>query len=107
MPQGSVLGTLLFLIYINGLIAEPSFQAKLFAGNRIIFTELMSTADQLKLNSYFDQIRKWLEMAMALNLEKKLYARQYCTKRAPLQFQLLISYPANSSDRIQVLGRNF
>lgn len=70
MPQGSVLGTLLFLIYINGLIAEPSFQAKLFAGNRIIFTELMSTADQLKLNSYLDQIRKWLEMAMALNLEK-------------------------------------
>lgn len=65
-----MLGPLLFLIYINGLIADPSIQAKLFADDCIIFTEVMSTADQLKLNSYLDQIHEWLKMANVTELGK-------------------------------------
>lgn len=70
MPQGSVLGPLLFLIYINGLIADPSIQAKLFEDDFVIFTEVVSTAHQLKLNSYLDQIHEWLEMANVTQLGK-------------------------------------
>ena len=38
VPQGSVLGPLFFLIYINDLVDDLSSEAKLFADDTLLFT---------------------------------------------------------------------
>ena len=37
VPQGTVLGTLMFLIYINGIACNMSLACRLFAGDCIIY----------------------------------------------------------------------
>ena len=59
VPQGSILGPLLFLIYINDLSKDLSL-VKLFADETCIFStvqDIKHSTDQL--NRDFDLISKW------------------------------------------------
>ena len=50
VPQGSVLEPLFFLIYVNDLVDNLSFEAKLFADDTSLFTKVYDeaiAADQL------------------------------------------------------------
>ena len=50
VPQGSVLEPLFFLIYVNDLVDNLSFEAKLFADDTFLFTKVYNeaiAADQL------------------------------------------------------------
>ena len=60
VPQGSILGPLLFLIYINDLSDGIQSNPKLFSDD----TSLFSTAHNIKkatndLNNYLTKITKW------------------------------------------------
>ena len=60
VPQGSVLGPLFFLIYINDLVDNVSSEAKLFADDTSLFTvvyDIDIAAD--KLNRDLDIISNW------------------------------------------------
>ena len=58
VPQGSVLGPLLFLIYINDLVDNISSEAKLFADDASLFTVVYDiAADQL--NRDLEIISNW------------------------------------------------
>ena len=60
MPQGSVLGPLLFLIYINDLVDSINSEAKLFADDTSLFTVVYDVdiaAD--KLNRDLEIISNW------------------------------------------------
>ena len=78
VPQGSVLGPLFFLVYINDLVEDISFDANLFADDTSLFTIIYdegTAADRLSrdLKVISDCTYQW---KMQFNLDKNKQAIQ-------------------------------
>ena len=89
MPQGSVLGPLFFLIYINDLVDDLTSEAKLFAYDTSLFTIVYDeaiAADQL--NRHLSIISDWADQwKMQFNPDKNKQAVQVifsCQKYMPI-----------------------
>ena len=78
VPQGSVLGPLFFLIYINGLVDNISSEGKLFADDKSLFTVVYDVDIAAnKLNRYFEIISTWAyQWKMQFNPDKNKQATQ-------------------------------
>lgn len=88
VPQGSVLGPLLFLIYCNDIVNVITDPVKigLFADDCVIFTDVQMPDDQFALNSALNDIISWCnKWGMMLNFEKSVFLR-ISNKKNPLQF---------------------
>ena len=59
VPQGAVLGPLLFLIYINDLPDIVNSQIRLFANNSYVYKTINNTQDSLQLQKDLDTLTKW------------------------------------------------
>lgn len=71
VPQGSVLGPLLFLIYINDLLNCVSSPIHLFADDCVVFREIKNGADVNTLQADPDNIATWCDnWRMELNISK-------------------------------------
>ena len=60
VPQGSILGSLIFLIYINYLLNGLNSNAKLFADDTSLFSVVHNITDSANLlNSDLSKINEW------------------------------------------------
>ena len=82
-PQGSILGPLLFLIYINDLSEGLSSNAKLFADDMSLFSVIHdSNTSVLELNSGLAKInRSAFQWKMSFNTDHKKQAQEVIFSR--------------------------
>ena len=71
VPQGSVLGPTLFLIYINDIASDVTSTLRLFADDSILYKEIKSTEDQLQLQNDLQKVFNWAgKWQMSFNASK-------------------------------------
>ena len=59
VPQGTVLGPLLFSVYINDIIDDIDSEIRLFADDCVFYRQIQGIEDTAKLQSGIDRLGKW------------------------------------------------
>ena len=71
VPQGTVLGPLLFLVHINDLPDCVKSSVRLFADDCLLFRPIRCLADRLALRKDLQQLEKWATInGMSFNANK-------------------------------------
>lgn len=105
MPQGTVLGPLLFLIYINDLPQSLTSCVRLFADDCVLYRKINNPDDHLHLQTDIDRVVTWChKWQMTLNTAKcKLVS--FTRKRTNSDFTYLLNnLPIIAASAYQYLG---
>ena len=70
VPQGSVLGSLLFLIYINDLNDNITSNVLIFGNDTKVFRKVNTDGDKQHVQNDPDRIVKWSEKWQMFNFGK-------------------------------------
>ena len=87
VPQGTVLGPLLFLAYINDLPDSVSSDVRLFADDLILYREIVSPQDSEKLQQDIDSLCKWESTWQMKFNSSKCFIMRMTHKKKPIQYQ--------------------
>ena len=93
VPQGTVLGPLLFLVYINDITDQvsPGTLCRLFADDCLLYRPIHSLEDQLILQRDLDALQRWTELwGMRFNLKKCyiMHVRRTESSKMPYFYEL-------------------
>ena len=90
VPQGSVLGPVLFLLYINDINQEIKSHIKLFADDSVVYRQINNHSDHLTLQKDLDTLTSWAKTwLMDFNI-KKCVILPITLKRKPSHFDYYI-----------------
>ena len=85
VPQGTVLGPLFFLLYINDISVDSSSTIRLLADDCIMYKEIHSSQDSLDLQKDLDRLQRW-EQQWQMRLNKdKCFVMQVSHKKNPIK----------------------
>ena len=107
VPQGSVLGPLLFLLYINDLPQNITSQVRLFADDTAVYLTVTSSEDANTLQADLDTLQEW-ERTWDMEFNpSKCQVLHITRSRQPLQSQYTLHGQfLESVDSAKYLGVN-
>ena len=72
VPQGTVLGPLLFLVHINDLPTRVKSQVRLFADDCLLYRTIKTARDHITLQEYLSALQIWAQdWGMRFNAKKR------------------------------------
>ncbi len=105
VPQGSVLGPLLFLIYINDLPNGLSSKVRLFADDTLLYLTISRPEDLLAFQKDLDAIDNWCRLwQMSLNYDKCEIMHIYSGNSRPNYSFKLGGSPLTYTESYKYLG---
>lgn len=91
VPQGSILGPLLFLIFINDLGSELKSNYLMFADDLKIYRKIKTVLDCVELQRDLITLQNWCDRnSLHLNISKCQFI-SFSTKRMPIDFSYVLN----------------
>ena len=86
VPQGTVLGAILFLMFINDLPTNTTSGIKLFVDDCVLYRPINSVSDHFALQRDLDQLEKWAYTWQMKFAPTKCFVMSVTLKNSPSQF---------------------
>jgi len=90
VPQGTVLGPILFLMFINDLPTNITSSIKLFADDCVLYRPINSVGDQFALQRDLDQLEKWASTWQMKFAPTKCFVMSVTLENSPFQFRYFL-----------------
>ena len=105
VPQGSVLGPLLFLCYINDVPSHAQSKVRLFADDTVMYITIKSENDSKQLQYDLTRLERWKKDWQTSFNPTKCKVIKITRKRRPLDFPYLLhGQTLESIDHTKYLG---
>ena len=107
VPQGTVLGPLLFLVYINDLpsVLDPNTTCRLFADDCLIYRSIRRQEDKLVMQKDLESLHDWgIQWGLKFNVSKCNMMHFSRSQEKPCRFYTLGGEVMSSTSEAQYLG---
>ena len=107
VPQGTVLGPLLFLVYINDLpsVLDPNTTCRLFADDCLIYRSIKGQEDKLVMQKDLESLHDWgVQWGLRFNVSKCNMMHFSRSQEKPCRFYTLGGEVMSSKLEAQYLG---
>lgn len=105
VPQGSVVGPILFLVYINDLPAKLQSKVRLFADDTIIYMSVTNESDAVTLQKDLKLLEEWEAKSHMSFHPDKCNVLRVTRCRKPLVYDYVLhNQPLEGKDAVKYLG---